>query len=220
VDPSDNKPIVVYTEFVGGSFNYIQALKWSSGTTWTDLGYPSPGEGMNPTLAVDPTDNKPIVAFSTENYDHVHVLKWFSGTTWTDLGAPRPGEGGEAALVIDPTDNKPVISMRIQGVYVNKWSSGTNWTDLGCANYAESWSPDLAITVDGIPMVVCADYNFNGRAHVKKWNSGKSWSSMGFPSDGEAAHTSIVIDPSDNLPIVLFSDGQNGWRAKVMKYAP
>jgi hypothetical protein len=219
IDPSDNKPVVVYSEFVGGSYNFVQVLKWSDGTNWTDMGYPSPVGGLHPAIAIDLSDNKPIVAFTAGSHDYVQVVKWSSGTTWTDMGTPRPSEGDSPALAICPLDNKPVVALFQGGAYVYKWASGTAWTDLGCA-ILPGGSPDIALRADGTPVVVCTHQGWSGQVQVKHWAGSKQWSSMGYPSTGEAAHTSIAIDPSNNATFVLFTDGEYGWRAKVMRYDP
>jgi hypothetical protein len=211
IDPSDNKPVVVYSESLTP-----RVKKWSSGTTWTDLG--SPG-GVNFTsIAIDPSDNKPVVAAGEGS---CRVYKWSSGTTWTDLGDPSSVWGYYPVIVIDPSDNKPIVAFVDNDsgykIRVKKWSSGTTWTDLGNPSTGSSMSPqylDIAMTIDpsdNKPIVVFIDVDNNQKAHVKKWSSGTTWTDMGFLSDSTALATkSIVIDPSDNKPIAGVVEGPSG----------
>ena len=67
-------------------------------------------------LALDPSDNKPIVAFkdmSAIGGGRPHVLKWSSGTTWTDCGdvtSGGPGGGADKSIAFDPSDNELVVA--------------------------------------------------------------------------------------------------------------
>jgi hypothetical protein len=69
-------------------------------------------------------------------------------------------------------------------------------------------------------MVAFIDWEHGKRVRVMKWAGGVTWTNLGMPSPGEAGHPAIVVDPSDGNPLVLFTDGTNGWRARVMKYSP
>lgn len=223
IDPTDDKPVVVLTVFEGGTFIGIQALKWSAATEWTDLGYPCPGEGSDPCLAIDPSDGRPVVAFTAGHYDYVAVAKWAGGTTWTDLGAPLPGEGENASLAVDPLDGKPVVVARCSDpvcIRAWRWSAGTAWTDLGQVSTGGDW-PAVAVEPSGGGVVVVFyDEQTGGRARVVRRTVDGAWTHMGYASAGEAGYPAIALDPSNGNPVVLFSDGANGWRALVMRYEP
>jgi hypothetical protein len=212
IDPSDNKPIVV---FVDSDNNYRpQVKKWDTGTTWTDLGFPSTGAGEYPAIAVDPSDNKPVVAYvDNDNGGKVRVMKWSSGTTWIDLGFASTGDASQTAIAIDPSDSKPIVafldevSVRIQ---IRKWDSVTTWNDLGSPSHTRSDTPSLAIDPsDSKPVVAFRDWAVpppRGGIHVKKWSSGTTWTGLGWPMPGADGGCAIAIDPSDNKPVVLFND--------------
>ena len=117
IDPSDSKPVVALSEIPNGQGGPSKAhvMKWSSGTSWSDLGYPTFDGSIMPSLAIDPSDNKPIVALwdswsDKPGFGGVHVMKWLGGTSWTGLGWPGPGPTSNGpCLAIDPSDNKPVV---------------------------------------------------------------------------------------------------------------
>ncbi len=82
IDPSDNKPVVVFRDWANdsnllGHENGIHVKKWSGGTSWFGLGYPSEGPSFGPSIAIDPSDNKPVVMFgdSVHGDGNVYVSK-------------------------------------------------------------------------------------------------------------------------------------------------
>ena len=59
VDPSDNKPLVVFaTGSSGVDLGEAQVTKWSSGTTWVDLGYVNTTVTHYVSIAIDPTGSR------------------------------------------------------------------------------------------------------------------------------------------------------------------
>ncbi len=195
----------------------------------TDLGSPGEGACTLKDLALDPSDNKPVVAHRELNPPYaIHVKKWSTGTTWTDLGPSPPIYGESEAIAVDPSDSNPVLSFvdydNGWNVHVLKWSSNTTWTDLGFPSTAGAggWNgiPSVIIdTVDNRPLVAFCDDSNDGRIRVKKWLSGTTWTDYGFPSSGPGAFPWMVVSPSDNKPVVVFSDQDNGDRARVKKWS-
>jgi hypothetical protein len=216
IDPTDNKPVVIFTENTSGGKARVK--KWDSGTTWTDLGFPSTGFGANPSITIDPSDNKPLVVFRDGFYGYkVQVKKWDSGTTWIDLGFPSTGVGYTPSIAIDHSDNKPVVVFidvdNGKKAHAMKWDSGTTWTDLGFPSTIAASNTVMAIDPsDNKPLVAFVvdegNYSRVGGVHVKKWHSGTIWTDLGFPSPMRSEYPSIVIDPTDNKPIVTIRDWQ------------
>jgi hypothetical protein len=234
IDPSDNKPVVaVHDDDNDGK---ILVMKWDIDTTWIGLGFASTGEGISPSIAIDPSDNKPVVAYvDVANGEKTHVMKWDSVITWTDLGFPSTVATYGTVIAIDPSDNKPVVAYvdessggpsGVGGVQVKKWSSGTSWTDLGYPSPSRSENPSIAIDpTDNKPIVAIRDFQgpmanpSTTFIHVKKWSDGTSWTGLGFPSEVEGVVSSITIDPSDNKPVVIYTDtGGPGERVYVAKH--
>jgi hypothetical protein len=220
MDPSDNKAVVVFVDASTG--DKVQVKKWSSGTSWTDLGYASTGAGYFCSLALDPSDNKPVVAFiDMANGEKPHAKKWSAGTSWTDLGYPSIGASSAAAMAISASDSKPVVAFiddptGATKVHVTKWSIGTSWIDLGYPSQRSSDSPSLVIDPsDNKPIIAFRDWAVppdlpEADIHVKKWSSGTSWTGLGWPVAGPSSGTSIAIDPSDGKPFAMYTDPTDG----------
>jgi hypothetical protein len=216
VDPTDNKPVVIFTENTSDGKAHVK--KWDSGTTWTDLGFPSTRSGVAPSITIDPSDNKPLVVFMDgSNGNKIQVKKWDSGTTWTDLGFPSTGVGYTPSIAIDHSDNKPVVVFidvdNDKKAHAMKWDSGTTWTDLGFPSTIVASSTVMAIDPsDNKPLVAFVVDEGGGDGvggvRVKKWDSGTIWTDLGFPSPMRSEGPSIVIDPTDNKPIVTIWDWQ------------
>ena len=80
MDPSDNMPVVVFVDDTSTSQYRVRIIKWSSGVTWTDLGYMGSGQGGSPSLVVDPSDNRVIAVFQDADSNpanRAHILKRF-----------------------------------------------------------------------------------------------------------------------------------------------
>ena len=231
-DPSDDKPLVVYADSSDGE--KVHVAKWSTGTSWNDMGAVSSGVGGMQSIVLDPSDNKPVVVFvDMENGTKAHVKKWSSGTTWVDLGYPSPHKAsvmsGPMAITIDPSDNNPIVAVEenpygeFHQVRVMKWSSGTSWTDLGYPSDRTSEYPVIIVDpTDGRPIVAFRDWEKPIDAggtwiHVRKWTGGTSWVDRGYPRFADAHTCSIAIDPSDNKPIVIQDCWEDG-RVYVSKH--
>ena len=102
-------------------------MKWSSGTSWIDLGFPNQYGVKETAIVIDPSDNKPIVAFQEAWEDFfAQVSKWHGETIWMNLGYPSIGTldnqdmnalpGRYISITIDPSDNRPIIILQDGGV--------------------------------------------------------------------------------------------------------
>jgi hypothetical protein len=77
LDPTDNKPFVVFRDLSAGGGGKATLVKYVSGTTWTALGSyeASLGYGaFNVKVAVDPSDKMPVIAFF-DAAGYVRVVK-------------------------------------------------------------------------------------------------------------------------------------------------
>jgi hypothetical protein len=203
-------------------------MKWSSGTSWIDMGFLTAQWGDMPSVVIDPSDNKPIVAFEDNvNSGRAHVKKWSSGTSWTDLGFPSTGNVKgwyrPPSIALDPSDNKPLVAFGDDDnggkIHVMKWSYATSWNDLGLVSTGEGHYPTIAVDPsDNKPIVVFVDLANGEMAHVMKWSYATSWNDLGFPSAGVTTGTVIAIDPSDYKPVVAYVDWPGGINSDLGAY--
>jgi len=209
---TDNSVVVVYRQDTES-----RVKKRSAAGTWSDLGNPVSGNSTAAILALDPTDDKPVVVLRDGS---LRVLKWSSGQTWTDLGAigtdtsyayaaVAVGADGKPVVIYDDADSTPDDLRARVKKYVSGTGAGATWTDLGYV------SPERAIYVavetdpsDGKPVVAFEDEYNTGKVHVLKYSSGTGgsavWTDLGFVG-GYVDKLALELDPTDNKPVVLFT---------------
>ena len=226
IDPSGNKPVVVFRDMTDGR---PHVMKWSDGTSWTDMGFLTSYMGDHPSLTLDPSDNKPVVVFvDNANNGRTRVMKWDSDTSWTDLGFASTGDTRgwwrQPSIVLDPSDNKPIVAFADGDngwrIHVKKWSSFTSWTSFGFVGSGVGYYPSVAIDPsDNKPVVAFVDVANSDRAHVMKWSNYTSWTDLGFLSTGVTASTVMAVDPSDNNPVVAFVNTPSDPALQVKKWS-
>lgn len=214
IDPSDNKPVVVFSD--GENGNRAHVMKWAAGTNWTDYGFASSDtSGLYASIAVDPSDNNPVVAFIEGGTHRARVVKRVENGSWTDLGYASPDIATHTSIVIDPSDNCPIVAftegqygMDIDRARVSKWSGSLVWTDLGYVSTGEALEPCIVLDPkDNKPIVATQDRSAGAAViHVLKWNSGTSWIDLGSPDEGQES-ISLTVDPADGKPVVAFRGG-------------
>lgn len=205
VDPSDQKPIVVYSE--NAAPYAARVKKWVNAATWTDLGAISSGATYDANILIDASDNKPIVTFSDlDNNYRTRAKKWVSGTSWTDLGMVSSGITSYLSSAIGP-DNKPVVMFRDnadgmkQKIY--KWFSGTSWSYLGTP-MSNATKSAVAVNGSNVIYLIISD----GTNLLSYYQNGALWTSMGNVNTGTVYGSDIVslaIDPSDGYPIAYYT---------------
>ena len=79
------------------------------------MGYPITGTGGAFSIAIDPSDNKPVIArygifFNAPTPKMVCLKKWYNGTSWTEVGYLRASDSIESiSIAFDPSDNELVV---------------------------------------------------------------------------------------------------------------
>ncbi|MBN1648323.1 MAG: hypothetical protein JW874_09835 [Spirochaetales bacterium] len=191
---------------------------------WNDLGMIVQDFCYDADIAIDPTDDKPIIVFSSEMESYrAHVYKYESGfgtgAVWTDLGYASTG-GASWVQVELLADGTPVVAYQDNSTpnhaFVVQYLSGT-WTDMGEVSGDEArYLTLLRHPVSGKPVLAFTEYN-NGyrKARVTAWESGTSWTDYGFASTRTAFYLSMALDPDDGTPYLSFQDGDNGDKAGV-----
>ena len=171
-------------------------------------------------LGIGAVGSVPVVAFcDTSNNHATKVYKWAGGTDWIDLGFPGPpdGFGTDIALVVHTLDGKPVVTNRAASLF--KWVEGTDWSYMGSPIPNNRFlQPSLIWPPTKSNPVITFVNEINGNViEAYRWIGGQVWSAMGHPTVEEGGHPSIVIDPSDGFPIIIYTDSTNSWRAQIIK---
>jgi hypothetical protein len=129
-------------------------------------------------LAFDPSDSLPYVAFSDDGNNDKATLMKFTGINWVNVGNPgfSAGSAWYTSLTFNPP-GQPYVAFQDWGnshkATVMKFD-GTNWVILGDAGFStgEAVYTSLAISPsDGQPYVAYEDYGNSMKATVMKYDS-------------------------------------------------
>jgi lysophospholipase L1-like esterase len=176
----------------------VDAYKYSSGTTWTDLGRIANGSAQwsdkQVRFADIDGDRKAEYLVLGPN-GSVDAYQYAGGTTWNGLGriangsaqwtdkqirfADIDGDGKAEYLVLGPNGS----------VDAYKYSSGTTWTDLGrIANGSAQWSDKQVrfADIDGDRKAEYLVLGPNGSVDAYQYAGGTTWNGLGRIANGSA----------------------------------
>ncbi len=157
-----------------------------------------------------------------------------SNAGWTEVGSGSASNGGisntydAASSVIAVMPNGyPIVAWDSNyDIYVRHWN-GSAWSELGIGsasgggisnNVGNSFSPSIAVTPDGSPIVAWID-NSDGDSeiYIKQWN-GTAWVELGGESAsnggisnnlGQSYYPHLIVT-TDGTPIVSWQDSSSG----------
>ncbi len=236
------KPVVAWEETDPNTANMknIYVKRWN-GSSWTQLGgaldTKIADDVFQPVVAIDPTDNNPVVIWEEQDgASKVFVKKW-NGSAWVQLGTALNQDITKNAytrpsIVVSPngtiyaaweeyTPNIPFINDTTD-IIVAQWT-GTTWAQLGANLSADYMNQDPALAIDpvsGYPVLAWSEGStlssiYVGHMACVKWN-GSTWTGMGqteFDGTFSADHTAIAIG-ADGLPLVAWTD-EVPWNSNV-----
>jgi hypothetical protein len=149
------------------------------GTSWVNVGIAgfSVGEVWTISLAFNPFDGDPYVAFTDcGNFYKVTVMK-FNGSNWENVGNPGFSKGSAwyTSLAFNLLE-QPCVAFVDS---VNSWKAsvmkydGNNWVDVGSAGFSEGRVAytSLAFSPSGQPYVAFADSAYSWEATLMKYDS-------------------------------------------------
>jgi hypothetical protein len=165
--------------------------------------------------------------------DRVNSLKAtvmrFDGTNWVNVG--NAGFSAEAAggkSLAFSRSGEPYMAYNddaFSGSATVMKFDGTSWINVGTEGFSEGMASylSLAFSPYGQPYVAYQDLSvwLTRKATVMKFN-GTDWVNVGGDSTGFSVgavdYTSLAFSPTDSLPYVAYSDGENSGKATVMKF--
>ena len=230
--PTNGQPYVAYM-YYDWQNDYGASVMTFDGTSWVSVGAGfSVTEVLHVSLAFNPSNGQPYVAFQdVADYYKATVMK-FDGTRWVDVGVEgfSAGKANYESLAFSPIDSLPYVAFEdYQGSdwYTGKASvmkfNGTDWVYLGNAGFSAGATlyTSLAFSPsDGEPYVAYEDVENHYGATVMKFD-GTSWVNVGNAgfTAGWVAHTCLAFNPIDNMPYVAYGgDEDNQQNATVMKF--
>lgn len=146
----------------------------------------------------------------------------FIPSNWSDVGQPivQAGDMFATRMAVDQHGIPYVIYETNNGVMVKKFDKETGqWTQLGQSLKASGPSTtDIAISSSGVPYI---SFDGSGIAVRKYDASSQQWvpvGNLGALSRINALGTRLAIDPSSDLPVLIYMDSANVKKVTVYKY--
>jgi hypothetical protein len=221
--PVDSLP---YVAFAAGCSSSLQATVMKfDGTNWVDFGNEgfSPGTACFTSLAFNPVNGQPYVAFlDLMNSSKASVMR-FDGNNWVYVGTPdfSARECNYIRIAFSPSGIPYVVYQDITDsliVSVLKYD-GTNWMNVGSEGFTSGESDEVGFGIsplDGQPYVAIDDaLNFH-QIKVMKFD-GSNWVTVGNigSTQGWATRMCVTFSPSGQLYVSYWDSSYPGLCVKT-----
>lgn len=215
----------LYVAYKNGLNNKASVREYIAGA-WTDVGNTnfSPGSIDYLSLAINPSDGTPYVAFKdAANAGKATAYFLASDNAWTLMGTPgfSTGNISYTSLAVSQTGTPYIAYADVANTDKAsvKTYNGSTWASVGVDGFStgSAFYISIAISPAGVPYVAYQN-NTNGKATVMQYN-GSSWVSVGPAigfSTGTATYTSIAF-ASDGTLYVAYEDASNN-KTTVKKF--
>lgn len=221
--PVDHLP---YVAFAAGCSSTLQAsVMRFDGDNWTYVGNGgfSPGTAAFTSLAFNPVNGKPYVAFMDMiNSNKVSVMK-FDDAQWIYVGSPNfsQGEGMYSKIDFSPAGIPYVVYQDFANtldVTVMKFD-GINWVNVGSAGFVTGVTDEAGFGVsplDGQPYVAVDDAANLHQIKVMKFD-GSDWVTVGDigSTQGWASRMGVTFSPSGRLFVSFWDSSIPGMCVKT-----
>jgi hypothetical protein len=203
-------------------------LSTAASAQWTYVGTPgfSAGLGSYQSIVVG-SDGTPYVAYNDQSFlpSGQAVVMKYDGSNWVPVGTPgfTAGMAEQGCITVDANDElyfsfqDAANSNRASVMHFN----GSSWVYVGAPGFSTGSVTYTSLRADASGTLYCAYVDASsGRATVKTFN-GTSWIAVGSTAEvsaGSANYTSLAIDPTNNMPWVVFTDGTNSNNATTVMY--
>ncbi|MFA7050278.1 MAG: prepilin-type N-terminal cleavage/methylation domain-containing protein [Patescibacteria group bacterium] len=218
---------ILYVAYRDSLYSSRATVKKFDGTNWITVGNPGFSDGMSNDVSLFVYNGTPYIAYRDYgNNSKVTVMK-FDGSSWVNVGNPgfSAGDGWNVSLYV--YDDTPYIA------YSNNFNSGkvttmkfdgSSWVDVGSPlPVAESSFDLLPLSIfiyNGSPYLAYKDNSNNGDISVSMFN-GSDWvnvGDLGFSIGSVDSNNLISFFVDNNVPYVAYSDSENNYSIRVMKY--
>jgi len=209
-----NYPYVAFQDW--GNSNKATVMKCPGvGGTWVNAGNAgfSDGPAYYTSLAFNPANGMPYIAYSDDSHNKKITVKKFDGNSWIDVGNQSFSTG--VAKYIDMTFspmNEPYVVFEDLGhnqkASVMKFN-GTDWVYVGNPGISPGQAEYTCIAfnpVDHLPYIVFEDFSNDNKVTAMKFD-GTGWTYAGSPgfSGGNSEYLSLSISKT-GLLYVSFRD--------------
>ena len=226
--PTNHTPVVVYSSPANGTKGTMKYYDNSTGT-WKNSNSSSPdfstGSANWNALTFD-KNNYPVVAFQDGNLANKLSVIAYDGTSWANVGNAGFSQGmaDHISIKLDSYSQSTYVSF-IDKDNGNKASvakfTGSSWAIIGTAGFTSQPISILKLAIDnsGTPCVAFSDNGNAGKISVMQFYA-SSWSlveSSGF-STGGIGYVDILINTTENSPVVVYADNGLSSKAVVKRY--
>ncbi|MFD0589358.1 S-layer homology domain-containing protein [Paenibacillus sp. GCM10027627] len=227
----DGIPYVAYSD--GGNDYNTTVMKYTEAgpTGWEAVGSPGFSEGLAHYQSISIYDGTPYVAYKDwQNGGKATVMKYTGAgpTGWESLGSAGFSAGLADNLSLQVDEGTPYVAFtdgdKSDRATVMKYTGAgpTGWESVGSSGFSAGSASNPSLKVyGGTPYVVYRDEGNDSKATVMKYTGAgpTGWESVGRAgfSGGVISTPSLVV--YDGTPYVGYTDGLNGQKATVMKYA-
>ena len=167
----------LYISYWNYSFGHRATVMKFNGTDWVCVGnsFCTEGRAEYPSLAVNPLDGQPYLAYTdTINAYKATVIK-FDGSNWVNVGNVgfSVGYASEIKLAFSPSGQPYIFywDNYLTNSVVKKFD-GANWINVGNPGFSGGYInyTSLAFSPSGIPYVAYQDYINSDKATVMKYD--------------------------------------------------
>ncbi len=197
---------------------------------WKNVGNAgfSAGEAMYTSLAFNPSNGQPYVAYEDYANGQKATVMMFNGSNWVNVGNAgfSINQAPWTCLAFSPSNNQPYIAYDDLQFPPNGRGTvmrfdGTNWVNVGNAGFSTDYALCISLVFNpsnNQPCVAFLDGSHSWKATVMQFD-GTYWGYIGNEgfSAGAVTYTSLAFSPSGQ-PYVAFADGVNNPDVIVMKF--
>ncbi|MCF7843353.1 chitobiase/beta-hexosaminidase C-terminal domain-containing protein, partial [Candidatus Gracilibacteria bacterium] len=139
-DSTTYEPYVAYGEYDSNITALKPVVKKFDGSTWNTVGTErfTPSQVTDISVAVDPVNNVPYVAYKDGSVNNKATVQKFNGTTWEVVGIEGFSKDSAfgAKILFHPTTNEPYVVY--QGALMK--FNGTTWDTVGSSWVVSNFS--------------------------------------------------------------------------------
>ena len=223
--PNSSQAFVAYQD-VGDANQAYATVKRFDGSSWVPVG--PTGFSAAPvtytSLAFQPNNSVPYLAFSDFSASHKATVMAFGGSGWAVVGSAgiSAGQADYNSLAFQPNSSVPYLAFSDYGLSASQAAAvmrfdGASWSPVGGGNISAgqadyvrlAFSPDTSV-----PYVAFSDYGATSNsqgATVMRFD-GTAFVAVGSPgfSAGVAYYTSLAFEPITFRPYLAYADQSIG----------
>jgi hypothetical protein len=228
-NPNTGEPYIIYSD---GSVSNPASLsvKKFDGSSWEYVGAAgiSSGVGLYPSIAFNPIDNQPYIAFSHSDGSGINVSR-YDGSTWVSVGTVN-ASGDYPSIAFDSDNGYLYLAYEkniTEEVKVQRYT-GSSWQDVG-STVSDGTGTYTSIAFDSLSDTVYVGYRDDVDASftttVKKYDFSGDWETVGVRGlsgiasrDEFSKNQKMYVDPLTGDPYIMYDYGNDPVHGVLAKF--